>query len=73
MAGNFQGIGGNGINPMMMQRQQQNQTQGDNGSGQGPHQLQQLLLTLIQQQTGPLNGWQADVGIAERLGHVWHM
>jgi hypothetical protein len=65
MAGNFQHMSGAGGNPMMMQPQQQ--------QGQPTLQLQQLLITQIQQQTGHLTGWQANVGYAERFNQVWHM
>jgi hypothetical protein len=67
MAGNFQHIPGAGGNPMMMQAQQQQQ------QGQSTQALQQLLMTQIQQQTGHLTGWQANVSYAERFNQVWHM
>jgi len=56
---------GAGGNPMMMQAQQQ--------QAQPAQALQQMLITQIQQQTGHLTGWQANVGYAERFNQVWHM
>jgi hypothetical protein len=56
-------MAGAGGGMMMQQQQQQQPTQA----------LQQLLITQIQQQTGHLTGWQANVGYAERFNQVWHM
>ncbi len=56
---------GAGGNPMMMQPQQQ--------QGQNAQALQQLLISQIQQQSGHLTGWQANVGYAERFNQVWQM
>ncbi len=67
MAGNFQHMGGAGGNQMMMQQQQHLPQQPPNNA------LQQILYTNIQQQTGPLSGWQANIPIQERFGQVWHM
>jgi hypothetical protein len=55
-------MAGAGSNPMMMQQ-----------PGQPTQALQQLLVAQIQQQTGHLTGWQANVSYAERFNQVWHM
>jgi hypothetical protein len=72
MAANFQHMPGPGVNPMMMQQQQQLQQPQGQQPGQA-HQLQQMLLNNIQQQAGPVSGWQATVPVSERFGQVWHM
>jgi hypothetical protein len=74
MAANFQQMPNAGANPRMMQQQQQMlQHQQQNAAGPATHALQNSLLASIQQQTGPMSGWQANVGINERYGHVWQM
>jgi hypothetical protein len=62
-------MAGAGGNQMMMQPQQQQQQP----QGQPTQALQQLLISQIQQQTGHLTGWQANVSYAERFNQVWHM
>jgi hypothetical protein len=77
MAANYQqqmGMGGPG--QMMQQRQQQQQQQQqrppqaqNNASGQ----IQQLIFQTLNQQTGPLSGWQAGVPIQERMGLIFNL
>jgi hypothetical protein len=73
MAANFQqqmGMGGPGqMMQQMQQQQQQRQQQGPNASGQ----IQQLIFQTLNQQTGPLNGWQASVQIQERMGLIFNL
>ena len=51
------------------QQQQQRQQQGPNASGQ----IQQLIFQTLNQQTGPLSGWQASVQIQERMGLIFNL
>lgn len=68
MSGNFQQMGNVGGNQMMMQQSQaQAQAQVQQQA------IQSVLLSNIQQQTGALSGWQANIQVSERLGQVWHM
>jgi hypothetical protein len=76
MAANFQqqmGMGGPGQMMQQMQQQQQQQQQrqqqGPNASGQ----IQQLIFQTLNQQTGPLSGWQASVPIQERMGLIFNL
>jgi hypothetical protein len=73
MAANFQqqmGMGGPGqMMQQMQQQQQQRQQQGPNASGQ----IQQLIFQTLNQQTGPLSGWQASVQIQERMGLIFNL
>jgi hypothetical protein len=72
MAANFQqqmGMGGPGQMMQMQQQQQQRQQQGPNASGQ----IQQLIFQTLNQQTGPLSGWQASVQIQERMGLIFNL
>jgi aminoglycoside N3'-acetyltransferase len=66
MAGNFQQMGNAGGNQVMM-----HQSQAQFHAQQQA--IQNVLLQNIQQQTGTLTGWQANIPITERLGQVWHM
>lgn len=52
---------------MMQQSQAQAQAQVQQQA------IQSVLLSNIQQQTGALSGWQANIQVSERLGQVWHM
>jgi hypothetical protein len=70
MAANFQQHIGGGVGQMMPQRPQQPQRlpQGNPSSG-----IQQLIYQTLNAQTGPLNGWQANVLIQERMSLVFNM
>ena len=76
MAANFQqqmGMGGQ----MMQQRQQQQQQQQQQRPPQGPPsaqgQIQNMIFQTLNQQTGPLSGWQATMSIQERMALIFNL
>jgi hypothetical protein len=75
MAANFQqqmGMGG-----QMMQQRQQQQQQQQQRPPQGPPsvqgQIQNMILQTLNQQTGPLSGWQAGMSIQERMVLIFNL
>jgi hypothetical protein len=72
MAANFQHMGG--VGQMMPQQQQQRQQQPQRPpQGNPSSNIQQLIFQTLNQQTGPLNGWQSHVLIQERMSLVFNM
>jgi len=74
MAANFQPQMNNG-GQMMMQQQQRGQQppQRPQQVNMVSAQIQQLIFTSLQENTGPLDGWQASVLIQERMGMVFNL
>lgn len=72
MAANFQQHMG-GVGQMIPQQQQQRQQPQRPSQGNPPSGIQQLIYQTLNAQTGPLNGWQANVLIQERMSLVFNM
>lgn len=68
----FQQMGGGpGPGQIMVQQQQQQQRQGQNP--QVSTQIQSMIYSTIQQQTGDLTGWQTQMLPTERMGLIFNM
>jgi hypothetical protein len=73
MAANFQHqMGGGQMMPQQGQQRQQQPAQQRPPQGTTAH-FQQMVYQTLSAQTGPLNGWQANVLIQERMGLVFNM
>jgi hypothetical protein len=74
MAANFQQMGMGG---QMMQQRQQQQQQQQQRPPQGPPsaqgQIQNMIYQTLNQQTGPLSGWQAGMSIQERMALIFNL
>jgi hypothetical protein len=67
MAANFQ-------QQMGQQRQQQQQQQRPPQGPQGAQgQIQNMIFQTLNQQTGPLSGWQAGMSIQERMALIFNL
>jgi len=75
MAANFQPQMNNGGQMMMQQQRGQQPQQRPQQANQNmvSAQIQQLIFTSLQENTGPLEGWQANVLIQERMGMVFNL
>jgi hypothetical protein len=78
MASNFPNMGGAGqMMPQQQQQQQQQQQlqqqQQQQQRSQLPVQVQQLVFQKIQENTGPVTGWQSSVIIQERISTVFNL
>jgi len=66
---NFQQQMGGGPGPMMPQQMQQRQPQNPHASAQ----IQSMIFSTLQQQTGTLTGWRTQIMPNERMGLIFNM
>ena len=73
MAANFQPQMNNGGQMMMQQQQRGQQRPQQANQNMVSGQIQQLIFAHLQESTGPLEGWQANMLIQERISMVFNL